>query len=56
MKADIPQLWNLADDEATAALVRRYEATLESAIKLIDEQARLIDEASGAEPSSAPLQ
>jgi hypothetical protein len=55
MKADIAQLWNLADDEATAALGRRHEATLETAIRLVDEQARLIDEALGTEPSSAPL-
>jgi replicative superfamily II helicase len=56
LKSDIPRIWHAVDDEATAALVRRCEATFETAIKLIDEQARLIDEALGAEPTTAPLQ
>jgi hypothetical protein len=53
----LPQLWWCkANDEATAASVRRVEATLETAIRLIDERTRLIEEALGSAPTSAPPQ
>ena len=55
VKSDVAQLWHFVDDEASAALVRRLEATLETAIRLVDEQPRLFDEAVGAVRSSAPL-
>jgi hypothetical protein len=53
---DIPLLRNFADDEAFAASVHRFEATVETAIRLIGEQGRLIDKALAAEPVSTPLQ
>jgi hypothetical protein len=53
---DIPLLRNFADDEAFAASIHRFEATVETGIRLIGEQGRLIDKALATEPVSTPLQ